>query len=388
VRVTLLVTFLLPAPVFAGPKPGDEGTPEYQAASELVRQLGDPKFAAREAAGKKLVDMGAAAVSALTAGTKSTDEEVRTRSAALLPKAVAVGWRRRADAFLAEAAANRDLPLLAEWEKLTGTPDAGTRKLYADVLAAAGPLLEQAADQKLAIAALVSQSKALLTGARVDGAQVAVPLGEAAAVLFVHVVLKDAADRDLQDAGGEVHPCHLLANPTVAKAIDDKDAGPAVRRLTAAWADTRLKAGDTPATELFTALAYRHPFPEADPVLAGISASKAAGTTRWLAVEALGKATTPAARDGLTRLLEDSTPVYEDRGEKVARHQVRDAALAALVRAAGKEPKAYGLKSHVTTEFAFSGPGDVVTLRLYGFDGPADREAGIKKWKAETAAGK
>src|SRR5689334_7937144 len=121
---------LLPVASLAAPKPGDEGTPEYKTAADLVRQLGDPKFATREAAAKKLVEMGTAAVPALRGGTTSADQEVRTRSTALLPQAQAAGWKRRADAFLADPAGTHDLPLLAEWEKPTGKPDAGSRKLF------------------------------------------------------------------------------------------------------------------------------------------------------------------------------------------------------------------------------------------------------------------
>src|SRR3954453_229179 len=105
---------LLPVASLAAPKTGDVGTPEYQAAADLVRQLGDPKFATREAAAKKLVEMGTAAVPALRAGTTSADGGVRTRSAALLPQAQAAGWKRRADAFLADPAGKHDLPLWAE----------------------------------------------------------------------------------------------------------------------------------------------------------------------------------------------------------------------------------------------------------------------------------
>jgi hypothetical protein len=190
-RTTLLIVILLPATMLAGPKPGDEGTPEYRTATDLVRQLCDPKFATREAAAQKLVDMGAAAVPAITAGTKSADEEVRTRTMALLPKAVAVGWKRRAEAFLADPAAHRDLPLRAEWEKLTGKPDPGSRKLYAQVLAAQGPLLEQAAaDKKLGAVALAAKAMELPTVALAGQKQVESTAGDVAGLLLAQAYLK------------------------------------------------------------------------------------------------------------------------------------------------------------------------------------------------------
>src|SRR6476646_10203540 len=120
-------TFVLlsTAIALAGPKPGDDGTPEYLKATALVKQLGHPRYATREAAAKQLIEMGPAAVPALLGGTKATDEEVRNRSSALLPQAKAAEWKRRAEAYLADADGRQkhDLPLLADWEKLVGKPD-------------------------------------------------------------------------------------------------------------------------------------------------------------------------------------------------------------------------------------------------------------------------
>src|SRR2546423_364882 len=132
-RVTTLL-LLSTAVALAGPKPGEEGTPEHARAAELVKQLGHPRYATREAAAKQLVEMGPAAVPALLAGTNAADEEVRTRSIALLPQAKAAEWKRRAEAYLADAEGKQkhDLPLLADWEKVMGKPDAGSRKLFAD----------------------------------------------------------------------------------------------------------------------------------------------------------------------------------------------------------------------------------------------------------------
>jgi len=47
VRASLIV-LALTAPLAAAPKPGDEGTPEFKKAAELVRQLGSSRFADHE----------------------------------------------------------------------------------------------------------------------------------------------------------------------------------------------------------------------------------------------------------------------------------------------------------------------------------------------------
>src|SRR5262245_20594224 len=142
----LLIVLALTGTLLAAPKPGDEGTPEYKKAADLVRQLGSSRFAEREAAGKELIAMGGMGVPALTAGAKSTDAEIRNRSVALLPKAVAAEWGRRATAFLADPdSKSRDLPLLAEFEKFVGPLDSGSRKLFAEMLRSHGSLLEMTA---------------------------------------------------------------------------------------------------------------------------------------------------------------------------------------------------------------------------------------------------
>jgi hypothetical protein len=329
------------------------------------------------------VDMGAAAVPALRAGTTSADEEVRTRSVALLPQAQATGWKRRADAFLADPTGKHDLPLMDEWEKLTGKPDTGSRALYADMLKAGGPPMDLAAtDRKAAVAALAAQSKKLLDAMRVRGKVVELPTGDVAAVLFVQTVLKDAPDP--AGSADRSEPLYLLANPSVAAALGAKDTGPAFRKLVVAWVESR-PATETMSALYFTLLAHRRPFPEADPVLIRLATRHKSVQIRWVAMESLGKSGTKEAVDKLTELLADTATMYDDVGGKDSSQQVRDCALAALVNGGGKNPVHYGLTSYLVTNFWFGGEAEGVTLHMYAFKSAADRDRGFQKWQAETA---
>jgi hypothetical protein len=377
------ILLVLPTLALAGPKPGAEGTPEYKTAADLVRQLGDARYATREAAGKKLVEMGAAAVPGLAAGMESADEEVRTRSAALLPRAEAVGWGRRADAFLADPDGQRDLPLWAEWEKLAGKPNAESRKLYADMLRGGGSLLETvAANRTTGRAALAARARALLNANRAKGTQIEAPAGAVAAVLFAQAVLKDPTPEPAAD-GGRHEPLYLLANPAVAAALGAKDVGPAYHRLVVAWIESR-PADETMSSLYFALLAHRRPFPEADPVLIRLATKHKSTQVRWVALEALGRSGTEAANAKLTALLSDTTTMYHNLGNKDAGHQVRDCALAALIGGKGKDPAAYELTNYVSASFWFGGTEDTVTLHLRGFKTAADREKGFQKWRAEV----
>jgi hypothetical protein len=76
---TPLFFLLVPETVLVA-KPGDEGTPEYRAATEIVRELGSPRFAVREAAAKELLELGDAAIPSLIAGSASRSGCLRSAS--------------------------------------------------------------------------------------------------------------------------------------------------------------------------------------------------------------------------------------------------------------------------------------------------------------------
>src|SRR5262249_39994542 len=225
----ILILVLTSGLAKADPRPGDEGTPEFQKAATLVKQLGDKRYSAREAAAKQLIEMGPAAFPALTAGTKSEDEEVRNRSIALLPQAKAAEWKRRATAYLAdtEGQQKHDLPLRAEWDKMIGKPDVGSRKLFAEMVKTNGELLEKMdADRKAGMTACADRCKIVLAQSRTHTGQIKAELGDVAAILFVDTLAPARSDWALR-----AFPAQLLANPTTVEAIDSADTGPVVRKL-------------------------------------------------------------------------------------------------------------------------------------------------------------
>jgi hypothetical protein len=385
VRPTLFL--LLTSLAAAAPKPGDDGTPEFDKAAALVKQLGHPRFPVREAAAKQLLEMGGSAVAALQAGTKADDEEVRTRCKALLPQAKAAEWRRRAEAYLAdtEGKQKHDMPLLAEWEKLVGKPDAGSRKLFADMVSNGGDLLDvAAADPKTATAKVASRAKEVFDRVTTAKGQVKAEPGELAAVLFADYVSAGSGPvlnfrRGRRDRPAS--PAQLLANPAWAEALDAKDTGPALRKLLARWMGTR-PVTDFTAYQQFALLAQKKPFAEAAPILAAAAKSKDADllSIRLLAVQALGKVGGPEATATLTDLLSDTSVIFGGMDE----HRLGDSALAALVKMSGKKLGDYGLNNNMGIGFA-SGPGEeAVMLEIHGFQNAADRTKALQKWKDEA----
>jgi hypothetical protein len=372
---------------FAAPNPGEEGTPEFEKAAALVKQLGHPRFAVREAAGKKLLEMGGSAAIALHAGTKSDDEEVRTRCAALLPQAKATEWRRRADAYLADAEgkAKHDLPLLGEWEKLTGKPDAGSRKVFADMVRTSGDLLDAAVtDPKSATTKVSARAREIIDRVTTAKGQVKAEPGELAAVLFVDV----AAGGTGPTAGARrvrrerpTSPAQLLANPAWPDALGAADIGPALRKLLVKWAGVH-PVNDFVAHQQFALLVQKKPFAEAAPVLAATARNKDADllSVRLLAVQALGKVGGKEATDTLTDLIADGSVLFGGQDE----HRLGDSALAALVQMSGKKLSDYGLTNNFGIGFA-SGPGEEpIMLQIHGFRTTDDRTKAVKKWKDQA----
>jgi hypothetical protein len=351
----------------------------------LVKQLGHARFSVREAAGKRLIEMGRAAVQALKAGAKSDDEEVRSRSAILLPQAEAADRRQRLDAYLADPDGRRkhDLPLLSEWTTLVKSADAGSRQLFAEMFRANGELMDlAAADSKEGVPAVRAHSRELLESSRSnpvirrDG-QKELPLGKIASTLFLQSIF----DRDLPtDDRVRAHPCHLLYNPSSLKAVTDKEVGRAFRLLVSDWAKSR-PLGDSAAAGSFTDWAIRQPVPEAVPQLARLVNHFRGGTLGAQALAGIERAASDGAKAVLSGMLSDSSQMWMKAGENDVRPQLRDCALASLARLSGRAPEDFGLTAGARWDVDFGGPGGRATVQLYGFATGDEREKGLNKWK-------
>jgi hypothetical protein len=376
------VTFLLLAST-AVALCADEKTAEQKQAAELVKQLGNPKYAVREAAAKRLLELGPSAVAAISEGTKATDEEVRNRCIALLPQAKAVEWKRRSAAFLADADAKQkhDLPLLADWEKLLGNLSAGSRKVFADMVRADGELLEGvAADRKKAAKLCSDRCKIVLAEVRTAKGQVKGDPGDIAALLFV-----DILSPTHYDWSSQAFPCNLLGNPALIDALGDADAGPVFRRLLLKWAETR-PAQDSFAFQRFAMLVQKKPFPEAGAYLAKVAKDKKADvlSTRLLAVQALGKVGGKEASEALGELVTDTTSLFNGGGFGSEDYRLGDAALATWITMDGKKISDYGLRHHGGIGFGTGDGDEIISLELHNFANADERAKAIKKWKEEV----
>jgi hypothetical protein len=293
-----------------------------------------------------------------------------------------------ADAFLADrdGTEKHDLPLLAEWNKLTEKPVAGSRKLFAEMVRTSGDLLETvAANPKGAAAAATDRSRLILERVQTSKGQLKAEPGELAALFFIDAI---AAEPVNMDGGwrlnrGRLSACaQLLANPTWPDALGAADLGPCLRKLLARWAGG-CPVRDNIAHQQFALLAQKKPFPEAAPALAALARNKEADllSVRLIAVQALGKVGGKEADATLTDLIGDPATIFGGLDE----HRLGDSALAALVQMHGKKLADYGLTNNLGIGFAAAPGEEVIMLQLYGFHGPDGRTKAVKKWKDEAA---
>jgi PBS lyase HEAT-like repeat len=381
----IILLFLVGAGSPAEPKSGDAGKPQHQTATELVRRLGDKRYAVREAAAKALAELGPDAVRALRSGIESADEEIRTRCAALLPAARAADWRRRADAYLAdpEGKEKHNLPLLADWERLIGKSDAAARKLFADMVRTNGIFMEDtAADRKSGQKAVDNRSREALVKSWNTPPPGGLSAADLAAILFARAVVGgDPPIRPLDwfDTG------YLLRDHGVAAAIQATDTGRAFRLVLARWAESRPLT-DVVASSLLSELAMFHSLPEAVPALVRYVNNATGGTSRGEALTGLAKVKTNAAAEALAGMLDDPSNLWAKAGPGDIQSELRACALATLVKLKGKDPKDYWLTETVRWKRASpSRAADVAFVQLYGFASEKARTEGLAKWRAEAA---
>lgn len=381
--------------------PGEAGAPKPgPAAEELVRQLGSPVFAERQAAEKALAGLGARAAAAVRAGMRSADREVARRCEAVWPRLWQAEIARRGEDRLAGYAH----PLWARFRKAAGDgPD--SRALFAEMVAdvrryarleAAESAPDQAGDAYAA--ELRQRVEALSLGYREAEAKArgrtgliwpssGIPTrGELAALLFLGTYPATAAVtfREADDHDRVSH--HNVFALALHPSNREKDAPipPPVRRLFAAWLANREGPGEV---RIGMNLALYHSVAEVAPAARARAADAGLEPkARGFALLAVGRFGTAADLPLLEKALADTrvfhaTNYTSGAGQRrPVEAQVRDAALAAALRLAGRQPADFGYP--LLEMYKERGPDTLAKYHLLGFFDAAGREAAHKKARA------
>jgi hypothetical protein len=365
---------LLGCLALAAGSPAEE-TPDPAA---LVRRLAAEDFATREQAAQQLRKLGKGAAAALQEGLKHADPNIRERCRDLLDEIQGDDREARVKAFLADTEDRRPLPGWQRFAKVAGaTPSA--RRSFVTVYRAGGDLLD-AAERDLAKARerLLARCTALASEAITPGPEEPV-LAEAEALLLL--AIDDRVNIGAPAFNALSNGLEVLGNrPAYKKKFLADEAG---RKLLLAFLQRRR---ESPQLERALSLALVYEPKETADWAVGLALSRdtpalARGWALLVVAGVGGKE--HAAR--LEPLLADTAAVgQKPLGAATLRAEVRDVALAAVIRLGGGQPADYGFPYLQ----ALPGLKTLPTPACLGFADPATREGAFKKWKEGPAAPK
>ena len=368
----------LPAAGAETPQERGGAKPDAEA-RKLVRQLGSRSFAKRQAAEKRLADMGARAASAVRVGMRDADLEVARRCAALWPRL----WQTEIARKDAGRLAGFTHPLWARFRKAAGD-DAGSRTLFAEMVADFDRFrrleaVESHPEKAVAAYAAELQKRAealergrreaveaagLRTG-RIVPARSAYPTrSELVTLLFLGTY--PATGRD--------------AYPMVYAPALPSNNPPALRRLFATWLATRTHPQPI-STGLSQAL--RHHVPEVVPLaLAHAANAKLAPGARGFALLVIGLYGTPANLPLLEKAFADARVfhttnyTFNDGKQRPIEVQVGDAAVGSALWIYGQRAADFGFP---IAELLKNHPETLVKYGLLGFFDNDTRQTVHKK---------
>jgi hypothetical protein len=381
-------------------KPADPPAPDPNPASlvvpddvdykarELVRELGDEYFPAREEAYRDLREMGRMALPAVRDALENSEvPEVVRRCELLLPRAVALDTRARVDCFVADTAGKykHDLPGADEFFAITGRTDQA-RTLYRDLMLSPNRELITLLGQEDEVVAAAANKRRIELNPRAAGGLPSSGAIKQAAALDVLAVL--FVETTIPDSGGGVGvnaPTYLLTQSQLRVALESDPRKEAMAALAIKWFETRSDPRNL-TTCMTTAATLKLPvaITLAKKMLATENATPVQKAQAVCKVAQLGTA------DDLTLL----APLLEDEGVAFAGVmivngqrqnnpvQVRDVALAMSLLLAKKDPTEHGMKSRYANN-----PAESLKYSYYNFyfedpDGKVDeaREQAIGDW--------
>ncbi|MBX7168683.1 MAG: hypothetical protein K1X74_20270 [Pirellulales bacterium] len=305
----------------------------------LVRQLGDESFQRREAATLRLARLGLEAKAALIQGLDSPDAEVRRRCQRILADVLELDFRQRVRRF-AEATdevSDGDVPGWKSFHQIVGDGKSA-RDLYVEMLGAEPELLETLASDAERLPELLTMRLRQVQARRSSMAGSAqsrdVGLGSIATFLFVladeKVLLPEPVLNQVKE--------HVYS-PAFQQAIMAGPKAEPTHRLLAAW----LRRDELPPLETMK-LAFRHQIPEALPTaLKVIAQQQGVPMLRVQALLLVARFGTLAQVPAVEPLLQDVNGVNYRVQSTQGTTEVRDIALAVLVKLSGQKYAEYGL---------------------------------------------
>lgn len=337
--------------------------------NELVAQLGHDEFAMRERAAARLIALEGDAAPALRLGAESTDREIRYRSAKLLTLVSELDLQRRFEQFKNDTDPDKDygLPGWHSYRSYVGDSLAA-RSIFVSMHEDEAPLLARAEDSPRQLADALATRCDQLRGQAMFG-RVQVRLGTIATLLFL-------ATRDDFETSPLVQSVVYMAcgGSTFEDAVDTGPGREVLGTLTERWIARQPLQGIRYALHLGLSNDLKGCVLRARETLESPAAS---ASDRIYACLCLAKFGDESDFPKLDAYLEDVNICGQAQVDgQVVVTEMRDLALAALVRLAKQEPKDFGFDRLVLDRKL------VFSLPSLGFRDEQSRVAAIASWRA------
>jgi hypothetical protein len=378
--LTLSLAVVVPASsVLAG---GTIVVPQQRKLRELVRTLGAPEFHLREQASRELFQIGLPAKQALLEGAKDPDLEVRRRCRELLPEIIEADRQAKLAAFIADVDGKQqhDLPGWERYRKIAGE-DTAARRLFVEIQKGdCGFLRDVDHDLDHAGEQCANQCQALFQRQFTNrvGGNPQVGLAEIAPLMLV------AADPRVRipDQQRYLFFSILQYHPTSRNILHSRDASP-FKKIVLAWIE-RQTDDETALQQAFYLLNNLEIKEGLDFTLKTIRDKKPRGILLATALTTVGKLGDPRHVEVLEPFLADQTMIGNfNLGTARGTTQVRDAALAMMVRLTKQSHKDYGFAvSQLNNDHLMA------YANFLGFGNDELRNKALGKWKEWKAAQK
>lgn len=340
----------------------------------LVRQLGDERFATRESATARLIQLGRPAKTALEEGRSHADREIRYRSTRILSIIAELDFQRRLAAFAAgRTGGESDLPGWNRYRTAYGD-DMEARTLFVE-MQKSEPELMLAVDEGVpAVTKTVDFRCIQLQQSQRSGGQT-LNLGSIAALLFA--VDDEQVALNFQSVAAL---CSFCYQPTLANAIEDAGKRRILRKMLGAW----IKRGDGWTGYQCLSLAMRYDLKEGlAPAIKVLQNAADQPYIRQNAILAVAKLGDESHLPLIEALLEDKSKCATQRMNNVTfETQLRDVALAALLILKKLDPREFGfdrLQLNATSVFVTS---------TVGFENEDKRNLAFAKWSKSRSGEK
>jgi len=360
--------------------PGDNNEQERKIAREvtaLVEQLGDESFVKRQQASARLVEIGVPAKSSLEKAQSSESAEVRYRAARLLQEIDQSTFEQRLIAFAKDADGSRGVTLPG-WEAFSQQfgDDELSRELFVKIQTSEADLLRTfAANPKRASEKATGRCMLLWQVQRVRGRQEQIDLGSVAALIYVashpQVELEGQASNYL---------ISLISQSSIQEVLRSGEKEPLLRRLIGNWIANDSR-DDWNSLYQRMMLAARYGLPEGlKPALRIVTTDEGATHYKLYAILILTRFGDEKHIRPLIDLLEDKNvgtrrTVVKGGQRETMEVQIRDVALAALLRLTKQDLKDYGFANPQDN------PAYVFHPHSLYFKKDEARDAALLKWK-------